>query len=334
MKNINLKKIGSKLLVFGLPLVLVGTLLVAHFVGTNNKDIEVENNIVSGETNKIKRKIYLKNKEGLLVPLTINVEHYENRVDEIKYLISLIKKDNNVTEGYKGLLNEDVELLNVTLEDSKLTLDFNEAFNNYDKNDEIRIIESLVWISAQYRDISQIKILVNGEELTKMPLGNCPIPRILDRKFGINNHIFTPKANKENIVVYFEDLTSENLVYVPVSVRVEEKSQKIQSVMASFAENVPTYTNLRKAKVLNKIEFSDIPNIIDNVVNVDLTASSLIDEKTVDRDVYEYLVMSFRDNMELIESVNVIVQDEIMSVNGYKESVISVSSVYENVIGI
>ena len=48
-----------------------------------------------------------------------------------------------------------------------------------------------------------------------------------------------------------------------------------------------------------------IPNIIDNVVNVDLTASSLIDEKTVDRDVYEYLVMSFRDNMELIESVNV-----------------------------
>ena len=60
----------------------------------------------------------------------------------------------------------------------------------------------------------------------------------------------------------------------------------------------------------------------------------LIDETTVDKEIYEYLVMNFRDNISTLETVNVIVQDEIMSVNGYKNEIIPVGSIYENSIGI
>lgn len=336
MKNkINLKKITSKLLVFGLPIVLVGTLLVAYIVGVNkNKEDTPINTPVSGETTKIKRKLYLKNKDGLLVPLSISIDPYEDRVEEIKYLISKLKKDVEVETGYQGLLDREVELLDVKLEDSKLTLDFNDAFNNYNKEDEIRIIESLVWTCSQYRDISQIKILVNGQELTKMPVGNCPIPKVLDTRFGINNHVFMPRNDLDNVTVYYEDVSSEDRIYIPVTIRVEEKEEKVQTIMSALEESIPTYTGLRKAKVLNRIEFSDIPTILEGVINIDLTASSLVDETTIDKDVYEYLVMSFRDNISTIESVNVLVQDEIMSVNGYKDEVIPVTSIYENIVQI
>lgn len=327
------KKISSKLLVFALPIVLVGTLLIAYIVGTNKKENENKvNNPVNGETMLIKRKVYLKNSQGLLVPLTINIEPYEDRTEEIKLLISKLKNNVEVQPGFKGLLDQDVELLNVEINDSLLTLDFNESFNKYEKNDEIRIIESLVWTCSQYRDISQIKILVNGVELTKMPVGNCPVPRVLDNKFGINNHIFTHKPNMDNITVYYEDVTSKELVYVPVTIQVEKNSNQIKSIVNALEQDIPTYTSLKKAKVLKQIEFNELPSILNDVLNIDLTASSLIDETTVDKDIYEYLVMSFRDNISSIESVNILVQDEIMNVNGYKNEIIPVTSIYENII--
>lgn len=327
------KKISSKLLVFALPIVLVGTLLIAYIVGTNKKENENKvNNPVNGETMLIKRKVYLKNSQGLLVPLTINIEPYEDRTEEIKLLISKLKNNVEVQPGFKGLLDQDVELLNVEINDSLLTLDFNESFNKYEKNDEIRIIESLVWTCSQYRDISQIKILVNGVELTKMPVGNCPVPRVLDNKFGINNHIFTHKPNMDNITVYYEDVTSKELVYVPVTIQVEKNSNQIKSIVNALEQDIPTYTSLKKAKVLKQIEFNELPSILNDVLNIDLTASSLIDETTVDKEIYEYLVMSFRDNISSIESVNILVQDEIMNVNGYKNEIIPVTSIYENII--
>lgn len=327
------KKISSKLLVFALPIVLVGTLLIAYIVGTNKKENENKvNNPVNGETMLIKRKVYLKNSQGLLVPLTINIEHYEDRTEEIKLLISKLKNNVEVQPGFKGLLDQDVELLNVDINDSLLTLDFNESFNKYEKNDEIRIIESLVWTCSQYRDISQIKILVNGVELTKMPVGNCPVPRVLDNKFGINNHVFTHKPNMDNITVYYEDVTSEELVYVPVTIQVEKNSNQIKSIVNALEQDIPTYTSLKKAKVLKQIEFNELPSILNDVLNIDLTASSLVDETTVDKEIYEYLVMSFRDNISSIESVNILVQDEIMNVNGYKNEIIPVTSIYENII--
>ena len=327
------KKISSKLLVFALPIVLVGTLLIAYIVGTNKKENENKvNNPVNGETMLIKRKVYLKNSQGLLVPLTINIEPYEDRTEEIKLLISKLKNNVEVQPGFKGLLDQDVELLNVEINDSLLTLDFNESFNKYEKNDEIRIIESLVWTCSQYRDISQIKILVNGVELTKMPVGNCPVPRVLDNKYGINNHVFTHKPNMDNITVYYEDVTSKELVYVPVTIQVEKNSNQIKSIVNALEQDIPTYTSLKKAKVLKQIEFNELPSILNDVLNIDLTASSLIDETTVDKDIYEYLVMSFRDNISSIESVNILVQDEIMNVNGYKNEIIPVTSIYENII--
>ena len=327
------KKISSKLLVFALPIVLVGTLLIAYIVGTNKKENENKvNNPVNGETMLIKRKVYLKNSQGLLVPLTINIEPYEDRTEEIKLLISKLKNNVEVQPGFKGLLDQDVELLNVEINDSLLTLDFNESFNKYEKNDEIRIIESLVWTCSQYRDISQIKILVNGVELTKMPVGNCPVPRVLDNKFGINNHIFTHKPNMDNITVYYEDVTSKELVYVPVTIQVEKNSNQIKSIVNALEQDIPTYTSLKKAKVLKQIEFNELPSILNDVLNIDLSASSLVDETTVDKEIYEYLVMSFRDNISSIESVNILVQDEIMNVNGYKNEIIPVTSIYENII--
>ena len=119
---------------------------------------------------------------------------------------------------------------------------------------------------------------------------------------------------------------------MPVTIQVEKNNNQIESIVNALEQDIPTYTSLKKAKVLKQIEFNELPSILNDVLNIDLTASSLVDETTVDKEIYEYLVMSFRDNISSIESVNILVQDEIMNVNGYKNEIIPVTSIYENII--
>ena len=60
----------------------------------------------------------------------------------------------------------------------------------------------------------------------------------------------------DNITVYYEDVTSKELVYVPVTIQVEKNSNQIKSIVNALEQDIPTYTSLKKAKVLKQIEFN------------------------------------------------------------------------------
>ena len=67
------------------------------------------------------------NKNNLLTPLTVVIEKKDLLVDELKELVSLLKEESNLkNDNFNKVLNKECDLKNITLEDSTVTLNFNE----------------------------------------------------------------------------------------------------------------------------------------------------------------------------------------------------------------
>ena len=160
--NISNKKLLKRILAISLPVLVVGASITTYLVKTNNNDTPVINNITV--TNGVKRQVYLINKNNLLTPLTVVIEKKDLLVDELKELVSLLKEESNLkNDNFNKVLNKECDLKNITLEDSTVTLNFNESFNNYDVKNEKRIVESLVWTCLQYDEITNVKLQVEDK---------------------------------------------------------------------------------------------------------------------------------------------------------------------------
>ena len=332
--NISNKKLLKRILAISLPVLVVGASITTYLVKTNNNDTPVINNITV--TNGVKRQVYLINKNNLLTPLTVVIEKKDLLVDELKELVSLLKEESNLkNDNFNKVLNKECDLKNITLEDSTVTLNFNESFNNYDIKNEKRIVESLVWTCLQYDEITNVKLQVEDKNLTYMPLNNTPLPSLLNKDIGINSHIAIGDTTKETVNVFYETTIENDKYYVPVSIKVDDLDNNYEEIVKGMTYNLPLHTNLKIPSLVNRIEVLKYNEIDDNNnLNLELSSKALYDEKTIDSSVFDLLVMNLMFNDENIETVSVSVNDEVLMVSGYEENVVPVSSVTYNEIKI
>ena len=328
--NISNKKLLKRILAISLPVLVVGASITTYLVKTNNNDTPVINNITV--TNGVKRQVYLINKNNLLTPLTVVIEKKDLLVDELKELVSLLKEESNLkNDNFNKVLNKECDLKNITLEDSTVTLNFNESFNNYDVKNEKRIVESLVWTCLQYDEITNVKLQVEDKNLTYMPLNNTPLPSLLNKDIGINSHIAIGDTTKETVNVFYETTIENDKYYVPVSIKVDDLDNNHEEIVKGMTYNLPLYTNLKIPSLVNRIEVLKYNEIDDNnSLNLELSSKALYDEKTIDSSVFDLLVMNLMFNDKNIDSVSVSVNDEVLMVSGYEENVVPVSSVTYN----
>ena len=91
------------------------------------------------------------------------------------------------------------------------------------------------------------------------------------------------------------------------------------------------YTSLNIPSISKKIEVLQYNELDDNNnLNLTLSSKALYDEKTIDNKVFDYLVMNLMFNDENIETVSATVNDEVLAVSGYDNSVVDVSSIIFN----
>lgn len=328
--NISNKKLLKRILAISLPILVVGASITTYLVKTNNNDTPVINNNVI--TNGVKRQVYLINKNNLLTPLTVVIEKKDIVIDELKELVSLLKEDSNLkNDNFNKVLNKECDIKNITLEDSTVTLNFNESFNNYDAKNEKRIVESLVWTCLQYDEITNVKLQVEDKDLTYMPLNNTPLPSLLNKDIGINSHLCIGDTTKETVNVFYETTIEDDKYYVPVSVKVDDLDNDHEEIIKGMTYSLPLYTNLKVPSLVNRIEVLKYNEIDDNNnLNLELSSKALYDEKTIDNSVFNLLVMNLMFNDENIETVSVSVNDEVLMVSGYEENTVPVSNITFN----
>ena len=328
--NISNKKLLKRILAISLPILVVGASITTYLVKTNNNDTPVINNNVI--TNGVKRQVYLINKNNLLTPLTVVIEKKDIVVDELKELVSLLKEDSNLkNDNFNKVLNKECDIKNITLEDSTVTLNFNESFNNYDAKNEKRIVESLVWTCLQYDEITNVKLQVEDKDLTYMPLNNTPLPSLLNKDIGINSHLCIGDTTKETVNVFYETTIEDEKYYVPVSIKVDDLDNNHEEIIKGMTYSLPLYTNLKVPSLVNRIEVLKYNEIDDNNnLNLELSSKALYDEKTIDNSVFNLLVMNLMFNDDNIETISVSVNDEVLMVSGYEENTVPVSNITFN----
>lgn len=311
-----IKKYRKLLIVSISILFVVVSALFLIFKPNDNTQINDATININKEENLVKRKLYLLTNDNFVVPVTISMSKKDSLADELYYVVSLLREDSKAIKGsFKGILNKDTSITELTIKDQILTLGFSKEFNDYEKENELRIVEALVWTMSQYEEINAINIKVEDELLTRMPLGKTPLPSTLTKDFGINNHIFPTMLNKERAVVYYSKVIDDQEFYVPVSNNIE-----IDSISVFFElskKNVPLITGLNVIKELKDLEVVNITSS-EEKVNFELTSSSLLEENLIDYELYSILQVALSSFVENVK-ISIQVEGEEVKVDGIND---------------
>ena len=290
-----LKKINKKTIVlFFMPLLVALMVVGVIFSIKFNKESK-ESNVTFTETIDYSyNKVYLLDNDNVLVPLTIKYETFDTQGEELMYLINCLKENSLVSnDNFKGLLNKEVNVTSINLNEGNLNISFDDKFNEYDKEKELIIVESLIWTFTDLDYVDSVSISINEEVLTNMPVKNTPLNEKMDKHFGINNFVLTSSIlhTGEMVLSYYEKVVDSKYYYVPVTHYVSNKDNLSiydLTILTLFKDPGIT-SSLDVCRIFKDTSMVTSSVLTDNILYLSLTEDILFDETTVSLDVYNIL---------------------------------------------
>ncbi len=283
-----LKKIG----------IIVLCIIIIQVLRIYPKGTEV-NDIVSVN----KGVIYLVDDNDYLARLEV-VYSSNNLTNTIKEMIDFLTIDNDnskVRKGFRPIIPKNTKLLNLSINDDNVTLNFSNSFLDISEEDEEKMIEAIVFTVTSIEDINSVTIKVENTLLQKLPHSLKKIPECIDRSFKINKiYDVNSLENIVAITVYYPAINDDYVYYVPVT----------------------NYTNTEKEKIeiiINELKSSNTYN--SNLVSFIDSETRLISYELLDKS----LLLNFNESIlgDIIN--NNIVEEVTYAIN------LSVNETYDNV---
>ena len=274
--------------------------------------------------------VYLLDKENTLVPVSISVNPDTSIEDKLQLLIAYMSGKQKI-DNFKPLFKKECILKTVSLQDHTAVLYFNESFKNYDKKQELRLLESLAWGVTQFSDITDVKLMLNNQELTEMPLDHTPIPATLNRQIGINH--FETKASTlhdSHTITVFATRKIDGVVYmVPQSRRVPYDVNTMEEEIEQIVSDVQVSANLSQPLYDDNITLHS-SHFENGVLSVDVKGNLLGSDREIKQDAYNCLILSL-SMLEGVEELQVKVDGVILSPFENKNSISVNDLVYNEV---
>lgn len=258
------------------------------------------NNLIETEyvSNLNTSHIYLLNEDNYLVKVDFLLTK-DNIKDNIKMIINELSINNKKYLPLKGIIPSNTKLNNIDLNDNTLTIDFSNDLLKVNKHLEEKVIESIVYSLLELKEIDNVKINIDGKQLTKLEKNNKSLPVLLDNSFGINKTYDINKINDiEKVVIYYVFNEKEKDYYVPVTKYINSRDNKVKIIIDSLKGNFSSNTNLRSYLNSNiNIDFKiddDILTFTFDSLNEDSLeqityslASSIFDSMDIEKVVFE-----------------------------------------------
>lgn len=168
-----------------------------------------------------------------------------SKKNTIEKIIEALRNDNeNLPYGFRGIIPKDTKLIDYSLENGLLKINFSEELLNINESDENKLIESLIFSLTTVDGVDKIMIFIEGERLLELPFSHKPLDLYLDRNYGVNKVIdITSFVDTKMVTVYY--LNEENdKYYVPISYIVNDDSDKISIIIKSLKTNKFNGSNL------------------------------------------------------------------------------------------
>ncbi|MGF2617298.1 sporulation protein [Rossellomorea vietnamensis] len=289
-------------------------------VAEENAEGEVTSSTSTEEAaENVMTELYLIDSDGYVVSQTLALPKTESVAKQaLDYLVADGPVQNLLPNGFRPVLPAGTEI-SVNIKDGTAVADFSSEFQNYQPEDEMKILQSVTWTLTQFESVEKVELRVNGYELTEMPVNGTPIDeKGLSRKVGINVDTsgIADLTDTHPVTVYFVSQKDDNTYYVPVTKRVSNKvDNKVEAVVQQLIEGPGYQKNLLSD--FTGVALLDEPSVKDDgqvTLNFNEAVYGSFEEKIVSEHFMNSLVLSLTEQ-EGIESVAVMVNGEGELVN-------------------
>ena len=296
-----LKKLAIKKIII-VSLSFVVLLLIYFFPTTENYNINTTLTYIEPATIPI----YLLDHNDLVSRFEI-IKNSENTNNLVQEVIDNLTIDGNnsshIPDNFKKIIPKNTKIINQDLSDGLLKINFTKELLNVKEEEEIKLIESLIYTLTEIEGIEKIMIFVEGENLKELPKTKKILPNILDRTYGINK-VYELESIKEinKITTYYISKMDGFSYYTPVTTITNKQKEKIEVIIEKL-KSAPTYqTNLvsyltASAELLNY-------QILENSVNLSFNNHILnLNNNEILEEVKYTIALSIRDTYNINETI-------------------------------
>lgn len=230
-----------------------------------------------------------------LVPVSLNVHNQMELETDIRNKIDLMQSSQLQAYGLYPVIDSQLEVQSVELQDHMLTVSFNDCL--YSNQDALNIIEALTYVLTDYDDVNQLKIQIDGKDVTYLPNSTVPLNH-LTHDLGLNNfeEASTFLHQSVPVMVYQEKTIADYLYYVPTTLRISE-SDSLEEQVRTILSHINSKIHLLNAS-LDK-----------QVLTLELDSNLLLDNERIDKTLEELIILSLT-SLDNVKDVDILINGE------------------------
>ena len=251
--------------------------------------------------------------DELTLPLyTIDQNNYVARTniikkenDDINYIINVLTKgsinSNYLPSNFYSPIPKGTKLIDYSLNDGLLKLNFSKELLNVTEEDEEKMIESLIYSLCELDNVKNIMIFVENEKLNELPNSKIKLPTTLDKSYGINK-VYDIKNFKDTTktTIYYLSKYENDFYYVPISKITNSDEKNYIEIIVNELKTSPIYEN-NLLSYLNASYELESYEILENSITLSFNnnlIASLEDKDLVEKVKYS-ISLSLRDTYNL-----------------------------------
>lgn len=290
-------------------------ILMLYLIPSNKDELEIKQRLEYVYPNEVDT-IYLLDNYDKISRTMISV----NKQNEISKAIDLLdgltingKKQDKLPNGFRGLLPVGTRVLDISLHNKILKIDFSKEFNNIKMEYEEKLIESLVYTLTDIDGVDKIEIFIEGVKLKELPNSKKLLPEYLDKGYGINKEYELTNLNDiDSYTIYYVMNYNDEVYYTPITKYINNQGQdKVKIIIDELATNL-TYESNLMSYLDSNIKLLDY-EIVDKTIKLDFNEAILsnITSSKILEEVKYTIGLSLCDELEIEKVIFLVNNKEI-----------------------
>ena len=269
--------------------------------------------------------IYLINPEEYVVRTNIATTS-EDTLTLVKEMIDALTegsaKEEYISEHFSTVIPKGTTVIDLSLENGLLKIDFSKDILNVSKDREEKLIESLVYTLTEIEGIDEIMIFVEGEKLDVLPQSNIKLPNTLDRSYGINKvYDITNLKDLTKTTVYYIGEFNDLVYYVPVTKLENDTGKDKIEIIIDELKSSPIYETNLMSYLASSVELESYEEL-ENQVTLSFNNAIFDDfnEENILEEVKYSISLSLQDTLDIDEVIFKVDDKVIETFNESKKS--------------
>lgn len=239
--------------------------------------------------------------------------------NSLKKLIVGESWDNDMPNGFRAIIPTGTEIIDMSLDDKVLTVNFSDEILNVNSKYEEKMISAIVYTLTSIDGIDKVSIKVSGNDLDKLPNSGKRLDSILDKGYGINkSYDISTVHDIDSYTVYYVSSYNDDTYYVPVTKYVNNTNRdKVKVIIDELSsspiheDNLMSYLNANTNLINYDLDNDILKLNFDKYILNDSESNKILEE------VIYTISLSFLDNYNVRE-VDFLINDEEIYKNELK----------------